>query len=424
MLDIRRIREAPQEVGELLKRKNVTQNLDQILELDQRRRELIQESDNLKSTRNTVSKEISQLQKSGEDPSEKIKSMKTVSTRIKEIDADLKNVDGEQQAILLTLPNLPHPDVPIGATENDNVVIGEWGDKPEYAFKTKDHLELGDILGILDFPRGAKISGSGFPLYLGMGARLERALINFMLDLQTTEHGYCEVFPPFMANRESMTATGQLPKMQEDMYYCEKDDLYIIPTAEVPITNIHRNEILDAAKMPIKYCGYSACFRREAGSYGRDVRGFLRVHQFNKIELVKFVRPEESYQELELLRLNAEEVLKRLGLHYRILDLCSGDLSFASAKTYDLEVWAPGEGKYLECSSCSNFEDFQARRGGIRYKEKGGKAQPVHTLNGSGLATSRLIVALMETYQNEDGSITIPEALRPWMNGLECITKP
>ncbi len=421
MIDIKRLRENPAALAALIETKNVKVDFEAILELDARRRELIAEADQLKATRNTVSREIAELQKAKQDAGERIASMKTVSDRIKAIDGEIKELDTRQNELLLAIPNAPHPSAPVGRNELDNVVERDWGQKPEFAFAVRDHLELGSLHDIIDFPRGSKIAGSGFPLYKGLGARLERALINFMLDLHTAEHGYREIFPPFLASAESMTATGQLPKMAEDMYYAEKDELYLIPTAEVPITNIHRDEILDADDLPVCYCGYSACFRREAGSYGRDVRGFLRTHQFNKVELVKFVHPDHGYEELAKLLDNAEEVLRRLGLHYRVLRLCTGDLSFASATTYDIEVWSPAEQKYLECSSCSSFEDFQARRGAMRYKEKGGKAQPCHTLNGSGLATSRLIVALLECYQQEDGSILLPKALHPYMGGVTRI---
>lgn len=421
MLDIRRIREDADEVARGLAAKKVDADLGAILVIDEKRRELLQETEALKAQRNLVSKEIAQLQRDKQDASERITSMKEVSTSIKQIDLDIKALDEQQTALLMVLPNTPGPEAPAGKSEADNKVIAEWGAKPDYDFPLKDHLGLAEELDILDFSRGAKISGSGFAVYKGMGARLERALINFMLDLQTGEHGYTEVFPPFLVNAESMLATGQLPKMADDMYHMERDGLYAIPTAEVPITNLHRDEILAAETLPVKYAGYSACFRREAGSYGRDVRGFLRVHQFNKVELVQFVEPEQSVRALESLRGNAEEVLRRLGLHYRVLDLCTADLSFASERTFDLEVWAPAEGKYLECSSCSSFGDFQARRGNMRYREKGGKPRFLHTINGSGLATSRLIVALLETCQQPDGSILIPEALRPWMGGVERI---
>jgi len=419
MLDIRRIRETPDEVREGLLRKGVRADLDAILALDARRRELIQAADALKAERNRVSKEIAEVQKAKGDAAAAIAAMRETGDRIKAIDGELKELDERQHALLLVLPNTPHPLAPVGRSAEDNVVVAEWGREPQFAFEPKDHLALGEALDILDFPRGAKIAGSGFPVYKGQGARLERALLNFMLELQTQQHGYVEVFPPFLANRESMTATGQKPKMEEDMYFAEKDGLFAIPTAEVPITNLHRDEILDGDELPVKYAGYSACFRREAGSYGREVRGFLRVHQFNKVELVQFVRPEDSDAALERLRGHAEEVLRRLGLRYRVLDLCGGDLSFASARTYDLEVWAPGERRWLECSSCSTFGDFQARRGAMRFRDKGGKPQLLHTLNGSGLATSRLIVALLETYQQADGSIRVPEALRPFLGGLE-----
>lgn len=421
MLDLRRIREKPEAVLAALRTKSPELDLDEILALDGRRLALLQESEKLKAVRNAESRAIAEVQRAGGDAASRIAAMREVGERIKAVDAELKEVDERQGWLLMRLPNTPHPETPVGRDERDNVVVAEWGEKPPFAFTPRNHLELGEALDILDFPRGAKIAGSGFPVYKGLGARLERALINFMLDLQTGEHGYTEVFPPFLANRESMTATGQLPKMEEDMYHCGKDELFAIPTAEVPITNLHRDEVLPGESLPLRYAGYSACFRREAGSYGKEVRGFLRVHQFNKVELVQFVRPEESDAALNALRGHAEEVLRRLGLHYRVLALCTGDLSFASARTYDLEVWSPAEGRYLECSSCSSFADFQARRGNMRYKDKGGKPQFLHTLNGSGLATSRLIVALLETWQTEDGGVTVPPALRPWMGGRERI---
>jgi seryl-tRNA synthetase len=421
MLDLRRIREKPEAVLAALRTKSPELDLDEILALDGRRLALLQESEKLKAVRNAESRAIAEVQRAGGDATSRIAAMREVGERIKAVDAELKEVDERQGWLLMRLPNTPHRETPVGRDERDNVVVAEWGEKPPFAFTPRNHLELGEALDILDFPRGAKIAGSGFPVYKGLGARLERALINFMLDLQTGEHGYTEVFPPFLANRESMTATGQLPKMEEDMYHCGKDELFAIPTAEVPITNLHRDEVLPGESLPLRYAGYSACFRREAGSYGKEVRGFLRVHQFNKVELVQFVRPEESDAALNALRGHAEEVLRRLGLHYRVLALCTGDLSFASARTYDLEVWSPAEGRYLECSSCSSFADFQARRGNMRYKDKGGKPQFLHTLNGSGLATSRLIVALLETWQTEDGGVTVPPALRPWMGGRERI---
>ncbi|MDP2361480.1 MAG: serine--tRNA ligase [bacterium] len=421
MLDLRRIREKPEAVLAALRTKSPELDLDEILALDGRRLALLQESEKLKAVRNAESRAIAEVQRAGGDAASRIAAMREVGERIKAVDAELKEVDERQGWLLMRLPNTPHPETPVGRDERDNVVVAEWGEKPPFAFTPRNHLELGEALDILDFPRGAKIAGSGFPVYKGLGARLERALINFMLDLQTGEHGYTEVFPPFLANRESMTATGQLPKMEEDMYHCGKDELFAIPSAEVPITNLHRDEVLPGESLPLRYAGYSACFRREAGSYGKEVRGFLRVHQFNKVELVQFVRPEESDAALNALRGHAEEVLRRLGLHYRVLALCTGDLSFASARTYDLEVWSPAEGRYLECSSCSSFADFQARRGNMRYKDKGGKPQFLHTLNGSGLATSRLIVALLETWQTEDGGVTVPPALRPWMGGRERI---
>ncbi|MCA9785880.1 MAG: serine--tRNA ligase [Candidatus Delongbacteria bacterium] len=420
MLDIKQIRSEPEELQRRINTKNVTVDFSEILGLDEKRRTLIVEVESLKAERNTASREIAAAQKRGENAEGAMAETRRIAERIRELDLQLKELEETQQNLLMVIPNAPHASVPVGHSDKENRVEREWGSKKTQNFQVLDHIRLGESLGLFDFPRGTKISGSGFPLYTGLGARLERAIINFMLDLQSREHGYTEVMPPFVVNSASMTGTGQLPKMHDDMYHCERDDLWLIPTAEVPITNIHAGEILDAADLPVRYCGYSPCFRREAGSYGRDVRGFLRTHQFNKVELVKLTRPEESWEELEKLTANAETVLRKLDLHYRVLTLCTGDTSFASAKTYDLEVWSPGEQRYLECSSCSNFEDFQARRANIRFKEAGGKPRFVHTLNGSGLATSRLIVALLETWQREDGGLEIPPPLRPFM-GVDSI---
>ncbi|MCA9783733.1 MAG: serine--tRNA ligase [Candidatus Cloacimonetes bacterium] len=420
MLDIKQIRSEPEELQRRINTKNVTVDFSEILGLDEKRRTLIVEVESLKAERNTASREIAAAQKRGENAEGAMAETRRIAERIRELDLQLKELEETQQNLLMVIPNAPHASVPVGHSDKENRVEREWGSKKTQNFQVLDHMRLGESLGLFDFPRGTKISGSGFPLYTGLGARLERAIINFMLDLQSREHGYTEVMPPFVVNSASMTGTGQLPKMHDDMYHCERDDLWLIPTAEVPITNIHAGEILDAADLPVRYCGYSPCFRREAGSYGRDVRGFLRTHQFNKVELVKLTRPEESWEELEKLTANAETVLRKLDLHYRVLTLCTGDTSFASAKTYDLEVWSPGEQRYLECSSCSNFEDFQARRANIRFKEAGGKPRFVHTLNGSGLATSRLIVALLETWQREDGGLEIPPPLRPFM-GVDSI---
>lgn len=412
MLDIKRIRTETEDLQRRINTKNAQVDFAPILELDEKRRTLIVETEALKAERNTASKEIAAVQKAGGNAESAMAETRRIAERIRELDLQLKDLEEAQQKLLLVIPNAPHESVPVGRNETENRIEREWGTKVHHAFPVMDHIRFGESLGLFDFPRGTKISGSGFPLYTGLGARLERAIINFMLDLQSREHGYTEVSTPFVVNSASMTGTGQLPKMHDDMYHCERDDLWLIPTAEVPITNIHADEILDAAELPKLFCGYSPCFRREAGSYGRDVRGFLRTHQFNKVELVKLTRPEESWEELEKLTANAEEVLKRLDLHYRVLTLCTGDTSFASAKTYDLEVWSPGEQRYLECSSCSNFEDFQARRANIRFKEGAGKPRFVHTLNGSGLATSRLIVALLERWQREDGGLVIPPPLR------------
>jgi seryl-tRNA synthetase len=369
----------------------------------------------LKARRNDVTEEIANLKKQGKDATDLIEEMRKVSDEIKSIDAELKKVETELENLLLWLPNIPHSSVPIGKDAGDNVVVRVWGEIPEFDFEIKDHLTLGKKLGIIDFERGAKLTGSGFPLYIGKGATLERALINFMLDLHIQKHGYTEVFPPFLVNEASMRGTGQIPKLKDDMYYCPEDDLYLIPTAEVPVTNIHRDEILDISELPKKYVAYSACFRREAGSWGRETKGCLRVHQFNKVELVKFTTPETSYDELESLVKDAEEVLQLLNIPYRVVLLCTGDMSFASAKTYDIEVWSPAEKKWLEASSCSNFEDFQARRMNVRFRrDKKSKPEFVHTLNGSGLATSRLMVALLENYQTPEGKVIVPKVLHKY----------
>ncbi|MCH7954394.1 MAG: serine--tRNA ligase [Candidatus Marinimicrobia bacterium] len=411
MLDLKIIRENPAFVTESIALKGDDGGIEQIVEYDGNRRRLLEEVESLRSLRNRVSEEISVSKKNGEDAEEKISEMREVSQKIKAVEHTLRETESQLNEQMLRIPNIPHESVPKGKEASDNKFVRDWMDKPKYDFDLKDHLELGESLGILDFKRASKLSGSGFPLYMGDGAKLERSLINFMLDLQTTENGYKEVFPPFLVSRESALTTGQLPKFEEDMYKTSLEDLFLIPTAEVPVTNIHRDEILSSEELPISYAAYSACFRREAGSYGKDTRGFLRVHQFNKVELVKFCEPESSYDELEKIVSDAEEILKRLELHYRVVELSTGDLSFAAAKCYDIEVWAPGEEKYLEVSSCSNFEAFQARRGNIRYRKSDGKIDFVHTLNGSGLATSRLMVALLETHQTDEGTIQIPEAL-------------
>ena len=424
MLDIKALRQEPDIFKASLAKKNVSpEKIDALLEKDKEWREENNEVNRLKSVLNSNSKEIGRRKKNGEDASDLLSEMKKLSAEIKEREKTIRGLEDEIHSVLIAIPNTPSDTAPVGSDESFNVVVKTVGNKPEYSFKPLDHLELAEKLDILDFSRGGKISGSGFPVYKGAGARLERALINFFIDTHVEKNGFTEIFPPFLVNRDSMTGTGQLPKMENDMYYVESDDLYLIPTAEVPVTNLHRNEILSADKLPLKYVAYSACFRREAGSYGKDTRGFLRVHQFNKVEMVQFVRPEDSYQVLEKLVGYATALLDELGITYRIVELATGDLSFAAAKCYDLEVWAPGEEKWLEAASISNFEDFQARRANIRFRpEAGSRPEYVHTLNGSGLATSRVIVALLETYQNEDGSVRVPEALKPYMGKIEVIS--
>jgi len=418
MLDIKFIRENSEIVKQGIKNKNAKDTVDNILRLDKQKRELLQQVEELKATRNKVSQEVGRLKKAGEPAEEIIAEMKEVGEKIKSLDEEIRNIDKDLKDFLMWVPNLPHKSVPIGKSEADNVEVKRWlpeGFNFEQETKPLDHIELGKKLNILDFERGAKITGSGFPVYVGKGATLERALINYMLDLHINTHGYKEIFPPFLVNRDSMLGTGQLPKMAEDMYHCEKDDLFPIPTAEVPITNLHRNEMLSEEELPIQYVGFSSCFRREAGSYGKDSKGFLRVHQFNKVEMVKLVKPETSYEELDKIVSNAEDILIALKIPYRILLLSTGDLSFAAAKCFDIETWSPAENKWLEASSCSNFEDFQARRAKIRYKGKESKKpQFVHTLNGSGLATSRLMVSILENYQTPEGKIIVPEELQKY----------
>jgi seryl-tRNA synthetase len=425
MLDLRIIREHPEIVRQAIHQKGESDRLDELLTLDGTRRGLLQKGDALKNRRNLVSDEIAKKKKAKGDAADLIAEMKTVSDEIKSIDEELRLIESQIEGITLYIPNIPHSSVPVGKDSRDNVEVRRWGTVLGFgpdstgvdnAFPVKDHLELGKTLGVIDFERGAKISGAGFPLYLGKGATLERALINFMIETHLEKHGYKEVFPPFLVNRASMQATGQIPKLELDMYHCDKDDdIFLIPTAEVPVTNIHRDEMLNVDDLPIKYAAYSACFRREAGSYGKETRGFLRVHQFNKVEMVKFVKPETSYNELEALVKDAEDVLQALNIPYRVIMLCTGDLSFAAAKCYDIEVWSPGEKKWLEASSCSNFEDFQARRANIRFRrEQKAKPEFVHTLNGSGLATSRLMVSLLENYQTPEGKVIVPKALHKY----------
>jgi seryl-tRNA synthetase len=423
MLDIKYLRQNIDIVVGKMRERGQEMNLERFIALDAKRRDVIQEVEGLRSERNTVSKQIGQKKKTGEDAAELIARMTDVSSRIKELDEGLAQTDEELQAILMTIPNIPHASVVRGTCAEDNPVVRVWGEKPPFQFEPRPHWEIGESLNILDFARGAKITGARFTLYRGLGARLERAIINFMLDLHTREHGYTEVLTPFMVNRESMTGTGQLPKFEEDLFRIDKTDYYLIPTAEVPVTNIHREEILRENELPIFYAAYSPCFRAEAGSYGKDTRGLIRQHQFNKVELVKLTKPETSYDELEKLTLDAEKILKRLEIPYRVVSLCSADLGFSAAKTYDIEAWLPGQNAYREISSCSNYEDFQARRASIRFRrEAGGKVEFVHTINGSGLAVGRTLVAILENYQQADGSVVIPDNLRPYMGGVDRIS--
>ena len=428
MLDLRFVRENAETVKASLSRRGVKFDLTEFLALDARRRAAQQEIETRRRRRNEVSEEIGRLKKAGEPAEDKVAEMRAVGDSIAALENGTREVEEAQRSILLTIPNLPHASVPDGKDENDNVEIRRWspygGELPKFSFEPKPHWDLADYLDIIDFDRAAKITGARFALYKGMGARLERALINFMLDLHTKEHGYLEVLPPFMVNKTSMTTTGQLPKFEEELFKVENGTYYLIPTAEVPVTNIHRDEVLPEERLPVLYTAYTPCFRREAGSYGKDTRGLIRQHQFNKVELVKFARPEDSYEELEKLLLNAEEVLKRIGLAYRVIVLCTGDIGFSASKTYDIEVWLPGQNRFREISSCSNFEDFQARRGNIRYKPTGiKKTEFVHTLNGSGLAVGRTVVAILENFQQPDGTVIIPEALRKYMDGTEKITR-
>ncbi len=423
MLDIRFIRENIDLVRKKMEERGQDIDLDRFSDLDRGRRDILQEVEVLRSERNKVSKDIGKRKQNKEDAAGLIAKMSEVSARIKELDESLKETESNLQDLIMIIPNIPHESVVYGTGEEDNPVVRTWGEKPVFDFEPKPHWDIGEDLNILDFVRGAKIAGARFTLYRGMGARLERALINFMLDLHTTEHGYTEVLTPFMVNSQSMTGTGQLPKFKEDLFKIEGLDYYLIPTAEVPVTNIHHGEILDEKDLTLYYVAYSPCFRAEAGSYGKDTRGLIRQHQFNKVEMVKFSKPETSYDELEKLTLNAEEVLKRLNIHYRTIDLCTGDLGFSASKTYDIEAWLPGQGTYREISSCSNFEEFQSRRAGIRFRrEESSKVELVHTLNGSGLAIGRTVVAVLENYQQKDGSVVIPEALVPYMNGVDRIT--
>ena len=423
MFDIKLIRDDRQTVEKGLKAKGVTIDLGPVLKCDNERRKLLTQLDELRGQKNTANDEISRTLKEKKDPKKKIASMKTIARKIDALEPKVRKVQAQINDILIGIPNLPHPSVPVGGAEK-NKEVRRWGELAKFDFTPKTHIEIAQALDIIDFERGAKIAGSHFILYKKQGARLVRALFNFMLDVHTSEHGYTEVFPPVLVNREAMTGTGQLPKMAEDMYYLPDEELYLIPTAEVPVTNIHRHEVLSEEQLPVKYAAYSACFRREAGSYGKDTKGLVRVHQFDKVELVKFVKPADSYGDLERLVADAEKIFQLLELPYRVLLLASGDLSFAAAKCYDIEAHAAGMGKWLEVSSCSNFEDFQARRAGIKFKDKATKKTVyVHTLNGSGLALPRTIVAILENYQTKEGNVRIPKILQPYMGGAEVIKK-
>lgn len=415
MLDIKFIRANPELVRNAILNKNEKADLDALLKSDELRRKLQFDFDQLKTRQNQVSQTIAQKKKAKEDATDLLQEMSAVADEIKTLNTALNEANARLENLLLQVPNVPHPSVPVGSDESADKIVREWGSKPCFDFEPLDHLEIAERNRLLDLPRGAKLSGSGFPVYTGRGAALERALINFMLNIHIQEHGYTEVSVPVLVNRKTMTGTGQLPKLEDDMYRVDLDDLFLIPTAEVPVTNLHADEVLRQDQLPLKYVSYTPCFRREAGSYGKDTRGLQRLHQFNKVEMVCLVEPESSYNALEEMLLDAERILQALGLHYRVVQLCTGDLSFASAKTYDLEVWAPGVGKYLEVSSVSNFDDFQARRANIRYRDKDGKPRFLHTLNGSGLATPRLFIALLENYQNATGGVDLPTPLTGYL---------
>ena len=420
MLDLKFIRENADLVRLGLKNRRSSLELGNLIELDDKRKKVLLELEGLRAEKNKANDEISKILREKKDPKEKIASMKDIAARINQLEAELKEIEPQINRILLTVPNIPHSSIPVGDA-SVNQTVRTWG-SPNKIPNPRSHIELAEHLDIIDFNRAAKITGSNFILYKGEGARLERALYNFMLDLHTSKHGYKEIFPPFLVNRASMTGTGQLPKLEDDMYRLKDDDLFLIPTAEVPLTNIFRDEILNEEDLPVYYTAYTACFRREAGSYGKDTRGLMRVHQFDKVEMVKFVKPESSYDELEKLVNNAETVLQLLGLPYRVILLSTGDISFAASKCYDLEAYAPGLDKWLEVSSCSNFESFQARRANIKYRKKDKKVEYLHTLNGSGVALARTVIAILENYQQPDGTVLIPDVLRPYMNSKERIT--
>ena len=424
MLDMKFVRDNPEKVMEAVRKRNGELNLDEFLALDKERREITQQVEALKNERNTASKEIGKLKKAGENAEEKMAEVRAIGDKIAADDVRLRDIEARLKTIMLAIPNIPAEDVPVGKSDADNPEVRRWGEPRKFDFEPLSHWDLGEKLDILDFERGHKISGARFTVYKGLGSRLERSVINFYLDLHTSEHGYTEFFPPFIVNSDSMQGTGQLPKFAEDMFKLQGMDMYLIPTAEVPITNLHREEILNGDDLPLRYCAYSACFRAEAGSAGKDTRGLIRQHQFNKVELVKFTRPEQSWDELESLTNNAEHALQLLGLPYHVVRLCTGDLGFSSATTYDLEVWLPQANCYREISSCSNFLDFQARRANIRFR-RDAKSKPefVHTLNGSGLAVGRTVAAILENYQQEDGSVVVPEVLRKYM-GCDVIPVP
>jgi len=424
MLDAKMIRSNPEKVEAALRKRKITGALDEFLKLDERRRQILVRVEELKSFRNKSSQEVGKLKKAGQDPTELMERVREVGKEIAALDDEVKDVEAQLERILLNIPNLPHESVPVGPDENSNVEVRRWGEPRQFDFEPKAHWDIGPALDILDFERAAKLSGARFTVYKGLGARLERAVINFFLDVHTQQHGYREILPPFMVSADCMTGTGQLPKFAEDMFKVEGRELYLIPTAEVPLTNLYREEILDGADLPLYLTAYTPCFWAEAGSHGRDTRGIIRQHQFNKVELVKIVEPQHSYEELEKMTANAEKVLQLLGLPYRVVLLSTGDMGFSSAKTYDLEVWMPSYQEYKEISSCSNCEDFQARRANIRYRP-GPKEKPqyVHTLNGSGVAVGRTVAAILENYQQEDGSVVIPEVLRPYMGGIEVIKR-
>ncbi|GAA0127082.1 MULTISPECIES: serine--tRNA ligase [Clostridium] len=424
MLDLKKIRNNPEAIKTALNDRGENFDvsvIDEVVALDQRRRDILVEVEELKNKRNTDSAKIPKLKKEGLPVDEIMAEMKELADKIKGFDVELNEIDEKIKYIMLRIPNIPHPDVPNGDTDEDNVEVKKFGEPRKFDFEPKEHWTIGTDRNILDFEAGGKITGSRFTVYRGLGARLERAIISFFLDKHVDENGYTEILPPYMVNRNSMIGTGQLPKFEEDAFRVADTDYYLIPTAEVPVTNLYRDEILDGTKLPIKHAAYSACFRAEAGSAGRDTRGLVRQHQFNKVELVKFVKPEESYAELEKLVKDAESVLQALGLAYRIVRICKGDLGFTAAFKYDLEVWMPSYNRYVEISSCSNFEDFQARRANIKYRDENGKPNFIHTLNGSGVAIGRTVAAILENYQNEDGTITIPEVLRPYMGGRDFI---